>query len=190
MESHKRLDNISLIVTCKDTVVANEIIIENIKYRILDDKTAWVIGYIGEPQNLIIPSKIKYDGFSFKVDTIVKNAFKDCTSLKSVEIADSVTSIGFSAFYNCYRLNNVKLSKNIERIGSCVFQDCYALDSITIPDGVCRIESSTFDGSGLFSIVIPTSMTYINARAFRNCMSFSAVFIMDLRKIIIDNRLR
>ena len=172
----KGSDNISLIVTCKDTVVANEIIIENIKYRILDDKTAWVIGYIGEPQNLIIPSKIKYDGFSFKVDTIVKNAFKDCTSLKSVEIADSVTSIGFSAFYNCYRLNNVKLSKNIERIGSCVFQDCYALDSITIPDGVCRIESSTFDGSGLFSIVIPTSMTYINARAFRNCMSFSAVF--------------
>lgn len=81
----------------------------------------------------------------------------------------------------------MKLSKNIERIGSCVFQDCYALDSITIPDGVCRIESSTFDGSGLFSIVIPTSMTYINARAFRNCMSFffGSFFIMDLRKIII-----
>ncbi|MER8055596.1 leucine-rich repeat protein, partial [Acinetobacter pittii] len=32
----KGSDNISLIVTCKDTVVANEIIIENIKYRILD----------------------------------------------------------------------------------------------------------------------------------------------------------
>ena len=37
-------------------------------------------------------------------------AFEDCSSLKSIEISDSVTSIGYNAFYGCSSLTGVYIT--------------------------------------------------------------------------------
>lgn len=53
-----------------------------------------IIEYRGKITNAVIPEK--YDGYP--VTSIDEQAFRGCTSLKSITIPDSVTYIGASAF--------------------------------------------------------------------------------------------
>jgi len=80
---------------------------------------------------------------------IEPRSFKDCSSLTTVVIPNSVTSIGYWAFV-----------------------DCSSLTSITIPSSVTTIEESAFSGcKSLNSIVIPSSVIDIGEDAFSNCKS-------------------
>ncbi|MDE7346226.1 MAG: leucine-rich repeat domain-containing protein, partial [Muribaculaceae bacterium] len=51
--------------------------------------------------DIVIPSSVEYEGQSYPVTLIGHQAFYYCTSLTSVEIPNSVTSIGDYAFYGC-----------------------------------------------------------------------------------------
>ena len=79
--------------------------------------------------------------------SINSSAFKDCTSLASIIISDSVTSIGTDAFRGCTSLNSVTFGEEsqLTSIGSNAFRNCYMLTSITIPSNVTSIGDSAFD---------------------------------------------
>ena len=66
-------------------------------------------------------------------------AFRNCTSLKRMEIPSTVTLIGASAFCNCSALGKVHLQEGIEEIGEYAFQDCDLLKHIHIPTTLKRI---------------------------------------------------
>ena len=57
-------------------------------------------------------------------------AFRDCTSLLSVTIPNSVTGIGSSAFSGCTALSGVTIPKSVTSIGDYVFKDCTGLTEI------------------------------------------------------------
>ncbi len=67
-----------------------------------------------------IPSKVKIDGNVYSVTSIGDWVFKDCSSLTSIIIPESVTNIEWGAFNNCKNLNvviantrkNVSIEKN------------------------------------------------------------------------------
>ena len=61
---------------------------------------------------------------------IGNEAFSGCTSLKSVEIYDSVTSIGGSAFSDCKSLASVTIPDSVTTIGGYVFHECTSLETI------------------------------------------------------------
>ena len=70
------------------------------------------------------------------VITIGPDAFANST-LYSIDIPNSITTIGSSAFENCYSLISIDLSgTQVETIGSYAFQYCTNLTSIHIPDSV------------------------------------------------------
>ena len=73
-------------------------------------------------------------------------AFRNCSSLTSVVIGDSVTSIGSSAFYNCYNLTSVVIGHSVTSIGVSAFYGCSRLTSVVIPDSVTSIGVSAFYG--------------------------------------------
>ena len=66
---------------------------------------AEVSGYIGNVSSVVVPST--YNGKA--VTSITNNAFKNCTSLVSIEIPNSVESIGESALYGCNNLTKITL---------------------------------------------------------------------------------
>jgi len=108
--------------------------------------------------------------------------------LTSIEIPNSVTSIGQNAFEGLTELyidcevnpiyewlptsvNKVVLGEHVTEIGESAFYGCSGLTSIEIPSSVTSIGSSAFDGcSGLTSIEIPNSVTSIGDFAFYNCI--------------------
>ena len=110
------------------------------------------------------------------VTTIGKYAFKDCYSLKSITIPDSVISIGYGAFENCDSLTSITIPDSVTTIGDYAFSGCDSLISITIPNSVTTIGQSAFSGcDSLTSITIPDSVTTIGDYAFRNCDSLTSI---------------
>lgn len=114
------------------------------------------------------------------VKTISTEAFRDCTSLASITIPNSVTKIGYEAFYRCASLTSITIPDSVTEIGTSAFRDCTSLGSITIPDGVTTIGDGAFlDCTSLASITIPESVTTIGGNAFSGCASLSSIIIPD-----------
>ena len=103
-------------------------------------------------------------------------AFRDCTSLTTVTIPDSVTSIDGSAFSGCTGLTSITIPDSVTSIGFAAFFGCTGLTSVTIGNSVMSIGSSAFWGcSGLTSITIPNSVTSIGSSAFYNCTRLASI---------------
>ena len=64
--------------------------------------------------------------------------------IRSVFMANGVTSIGEYAFYWCESLTSVTIPDSVTSIGDNAFYDCTSLTSVTIPDSVTSIGSYAF----------------------------------------------
>ena len=106
------------------------------------------------------------------------NIFGYCSSLTSINIPNSVTSIGGGAFINCSGLTSVTIPNSVTSIEDGAFWGCSSLTSVTIPNSITSIEDNAFWGcSGLTSITIPNSVTSIGKSAFYNCVNLTSVTI-------------
>lgn len=95
--------------------------------------------------------------------------FWNCTKLTTVNIPNTITSIGSDVFYNCSALSSVSIPNSVTSIGDAAFCGCSSLASITIPSGITTIEIDTFWGcSELTSVSIPDTVTRIEQDAFNN----------------------
>lgn len=141
--------------------------------------------YNGDAEKVVIPKGV----------TQIKDAFKDCTTMKSVVIPESVTNIGNAAFYGCTGLTQITIPDSVTNIGAYAFEgctnlteiklpsrlpiirlgtfiNCSSLTNITIPDGVVRIGDEAFRGcTGLTTVTMPDSATEFGSSVFANCGS-------------------
>ena len=150
--------------------------VESIDYNAFNN-TMW---YDNQPDGLVYAGKVAYkykgtmpDNTSFAINegtlSITGYAFENCVGLISIDIPNSVTSIGYNAFSGCSGLLSVTIGNGVTSIGSSAFQDCISLPSITIPNSVTFISSDAFAGcTALTSIDIPSSVTLIGGNAFAN----------------------
>ncbi len=161
----------AMVVLC--AVCAGAETYGDFEYSVLDDGTVKLTDYNGSAEKVDIPKMI--DGKS--VTSIKYNAFRGCTSLKSITIPNSVMSIGSSAFRGCTSLTSITIPNSVTSIESDAFGGCTSLTSITIPNSVTSIESDAFGGC--------TSLTAINvATRNQNYVSVNGV-LYDKNKTVI-----
>ena len=108
--------------------------------------------------------------------------------IKTIEIADGITSIGNRAFHSCSGMTSVTIPNSVTSIGEYSFYGCKGLTSIFIPNSVNSIKFDAFGNcSGLTSITIPNSVTSIGTAAFHGCYFEKQNFINNSSLNAEDN---
>lgn len=79
-----------------------------------------------------------------------QNAFRDCTNLNSIIFSPTITKIDEYSFYNT-RLTSVEIPETVESIGTRAFANCSFLSKVTIHNINCKFEGiigeDPFNGS-------------------------------------------
>ena len=89
--------------------------------------------------DIVIPST--YEGLP--VVSISNYAFRNCSTLKSIVIPDSVQQIGIESFANCTALESVTM-EGIISIGIDAFDGCTSLKNVSVSDTIESISLSSF----------------------------------------------
>ncbi len=142
--------------------------LEPFNYREWGDGSCMIVGLKDKNATELVVPEI--------VSDIVDDAFKNCTGIVSVKIADSVTSIGRSAFEGCSALKNVTLPADLQTLNGSAFADCTALEEILLPETLTSLGGSAFDGCvALQTIDLPAGITRIESATFRDCSALTSV---------------
>jgi len=134
-------------------------------------------GFTGD---LVIPNAVTLIG---------NHAFDGCDGLSSVSIPSSVTSIEGNPFMSCKGIEQISIasgnmvydSRNecngiVETATNSLIAGC---KNTVIPNTVRSIEDDAFNGMGLFSMMIPNSVTTIGVSAFAGNEEMIAISLPD-----------
>ena len=171
----------ALLLLCSIAVSAAKFEVDGIYYNVTSSANKTVEVTCGTDKytgSVLIPESVTYNGTTYSVTSIGNQAFRDCSSLTSVEIPSSVTSIKNETFAGCTGLTSITIPNGVTSIGGQAFRDCSSLTSVEIPNGVTSIGSQAFrDCSSLTSVEIPNGVTSIEYQAFSYCSSLTSVEI-------------
>ncbi len=97
------------------------------------------------------------------VTSIGNYAFRNCSSVSSIEVPDFVTSIGDWAFQNCYSMTTLNLGKGLQYIGAGAFQNCSSIPNLIVPEGVKTIGDCAFQYcNALTEVRLPSTLSNIS----------------------------
>jgi hypothetical protein len=173
--------------------------------------------------DLVIPSKVQFSGKELIVtevgddfatenesilsltidngiDSIGDRAFKSCSNLKTINVAQSVTQVGAECFYGCTALE-VFNNHGIVNLSSKSFAECENLKEVSIESlvslgegaflnckklSVCHLPNITSIAKATFQYCqaleeynIPNSVKSIGESAFEGCSAISSIVIPD-----------
>ena len=101
--------------------------------------------------------------------------------IRSLDIQEGVTTIGSGAFYGYENLETVQLSDTVYTIGAYAFADCTGLKGpLVLPEKLIFLGDAAFENcSGLTgSLVIPSDVHEIRKRTFSGCIGLNGELIM------------
>lgn len=138
---------------CVNVLLAQEIVIDEIKYVITGTNEVEVNKYQGSATTVNIPSNINYGGVSYSVTSIAAYAFSSKSTLTSVGIPNSVITIKNGAFYYCSGLTSLVIPNSVTSIGGVAFSGCSSLVSVVLGSGLTSIGENAFRGCSSLATV-------------------------------------
>ena len=106
------------------------------------------------------------------------SAFTNAHALTSVQIPETVKTIGDGAFSNC-GLDSLALPEGLESIGEYAFSNCGSLRELSLPDSLRSIGKRAFSNCGLERVTIPGGVEALEESTFDHCASLRSVTIRD-----------
>lgn len=147
-------------------------------------------------------ANIKTVTLSKNLKEIPKWGFQSCTALTSIDIPESVTSIGYQAFQKNTALKTItggenvggtimaafaqctSLSKfpeslvSVKSISQDCFYGCIKMVEAIIPEGVTNIGWRAFQGcKALEKLILPTTLSSVESGSFKDCISLKDLTI-------------
>jgi len=118
-------------------------------------------------------------------------AFRDCANLQAVDMPSTIKEISYNPFYNCAKLASLSVSPNNNVFYSA--NDCIltrntemliiGCNKSEIPSKTAIIHNGAFDGSGITSVTIPSSVIVIGDHAFNNCENLGSLEFAEGSKL-------
>lgn len=199
-----------------------DFIVNGLKYLVMDNNTVCLLGAESlDGTELTVPASVTHGGVTYSVTGIGDYAF-DQKNLTSLNLPESLTSIGAYAFRDCYGLTSLTIPENVTAIGEGAFsgltnlsrivwnaRECYScgipynmngvdlpyyysdinyleeyydqvktnLTELIIGNEVQVLPAGLAANSQITSIDFPTSLKYIGAYAFHDCMRLTSLTI-------------
>ena len=123
---------------------------DGLSYGITDDEN-FLCALIGVDPSLAgevsIPGFKKIGDFTYRVDEIGQEAFKNNSKITSVRIGEGVRRIRRMAFYGCASLTTVSTPATLNGIDAAAFNSCQSLTDIYLRNGLTYIENAAFAAS-------------------------------------------
>ena len=94
----------------EEAEVVENFTVDNVKYHVTDEGVVEVEGAEDGATSITIPKEVKYEDVTYKVTTLVEDAFRQNTSLASVSILGGVKEIPKEAFKGCSNLTKIELA--------------------------------------------------------------------------------
>ena len=190
-----------------------DFIFEGINYRINNDTAEVSFNRWDLKGDIVIPSKVEYEGKEYVVGKILPRAFYYCLYLNSITLPNTLTKIGDKAFEGCSSLKSFSIPSSVTFIDKNVFNRCSNLCSITV-DAENPIYDSRNDCNaimqsatnilitGCAKTIIPQETESIGADAFAFNSMLDSIYIPakviaiglgafracdNLKRIIVDS---
>lgn len=119
------------------------------------------------------------------VTSIGMSAFMYCRDMETIHLSNSLQTIGIHAFTGCSKITSIELPGTLKNLEWRAFECCTMLESINIPDGITKLEYRTFgECSSLTSLTLPESITSFESSVFQGCESLKSINLpIDLETI-------
>lgn len=148
--------------------------------------------YTGTASTVVIPEEYTNSyGVKANVIEVSAGAFMNNTALTYVYLPDSVKTVGNNAFRGCTSLRSVTLGSDIKGIGQLAFADT-AISDVVLPDSLEAIGYGAYRGAPVERIVLPfvggsavTSNPYIGYLFGAAAYAGNAQALPDELKVVI-----
>ncbi len=136
----------------KEPVKGSYYTVQGVKYKVTAVKgksgTVEAVGYDKKASKVKVQTTVKINGYSFAVQKIGKNAFKNCTKIAgTISFTKNIKTIEDSAFSGCKNIKKVIFGTNVTQIGKNSFYKCKKLQTLQFQSGsVKKIGKAAFKG--------------------------------------------
>lgn len=146
------------------------------KYKLFENKKAFITEYKGDASSVTIPSVIDGHEVIGVTCRFNKSEFLPNISLKAVTVEEGIQYIGEACFEDCTMLKNISLPQSLLCIDNGAFHGCKAMTEINLPQMLnCIDDSAFFECVELKQITIPDSVEYLGSYAFFRCSGLESV---------------
>lgn len=125
---------------------------------------------------------LRGSGAMYEYDSSHRSPFYANDDVKTVVIAEGVTSVGYDAFMRCENLESVSLPTTVSYIGSGAFLPDDSgmgahgkLTSITLPQALTEIGGGAFWSAALTSLTVPPNVSTMGNYVCRECSRLQSV---------------
>lgn len=112
-------------------------------------------------------SKIEEVSFPDSLKKIEKNAFYECSRLKSVDFGNGIEEIGGMMVFAFCSITKLEIPSQVKTIGDGAFYYCDTLKEVKFNEGLQKIGNDAFSKCDLIKkLDFPETLSYIGNRAF------------------------